>query len=149
VSPRLGFVIGSYVAVAGAIAVGHWIDAKNGDVGLKVRPNMSIFAVIYIFAQAEERLLEPFARLWSGTEATVAQLRANKEIVFWAVATAIAAFACGLLGLRLLESVLDFGDNTPTTAFRFFDLGLTALVIGGGTKPLHDLIDRIQRPKTS
>jgi hypothetical protein len=38
--------------------------------------------------------------------------------------------------MRLLESVLDFGDKGTTTAFRFFDLGLTALVIGGGTKPV-------------
>jgi hypothetical protein len=31
--------------------------------------------------------------------------------------------------------------------FRFMDLALTALVIGSGTKPLHDLIDRVQKPK--
>jgi hypothetical protein len=74
----------------------------------------------------------------------LAVIRANKEVVLWGVATALAALVCGALGIRFLETLVTVDTSA---GFRFMDLTLTALVIGLGTKPLHDLIDRVQKPK--
>jgi hypothetical protein len=76
----------------------------------------------------------------------LAVIRANKEVFLWGLATAIAALVCGALGIRFLETLVTV-EGGSSAGFRLLDLSLTALVIGSGTKPLHDLIDRAQKPK--
>jgi hypothetical protein len=63
--------------------------------------------------------------------------RANRKIVFWAVATAIATFAAAGLKLYFLQAVGI--ARTP----RALDIIATGLIIGAGTKPLHDLVTMI------
>jgi hypothetical protein len=63
--------------------------------------------------------------------------RANRKIVFWAVATAIATVAAAGLKLYFLQTVGI--ARTP----RALDIIATGLIIGAGTKPLHDLVTMI------
>jgi hypothetical protein len=63
--------------------------------------------------------------------------RANRKIIFWAVATAIAILAAAGLKLYFLQTV-GIG-RTP----RALDIIATGLIIGAGTKPLHDLVTMI------
>jgi hypothetical protein len=93
---------------------------------------------------AHEAAAEAAAGTKANADRSLAKVRANKEVVLWGVATAMAALVCGALGLRFLETIVTVDS---TAGFRLMDLILTALVIGSGTKPLHDLIDRIQKPK--
>ncbi len=148
VSPSVVAVAVGYVLAVGGLVVGAILDAQFADVGLRVRPDISIFAGFYIVAQVIERLLEPLSRLWeNATDAVVSRHRADKEVILFGVATLMAALFCGVLGIRFLESILELTEDERTGLFRFTDLAITALVIGAGTKPLHDLIDRVQRPK--
>jgi hypothetical protein len=148
VSPTVAAVAVGYALAVGGLIVGAILDSKFADVGLRVRPDISIFAGFYIIAQVIERLLEPVSRLWeNATDAVVTRHRADKEVVLFGVATLVAALFCGVLGIRFLESILELTEAQRTGLFRFTDLAITALVIGAGTKPLHDLIDRVQRPK--
>jgi len=74
-------------------------------------------------------------------QAAVDQIRKNRTIVMWGAATLMAAIGAGLLHLSLMSAIGFTGLNTGV------DLAITALAVGGGTKPLHDLIARIEKSK--
>ena len=77
------------------------------------------------------------------TEAADAQakadrLREQRTIIFWAIASSCGLGISGGFGFFLLQSV----SLTPVNSF--LDLAITGLIIGAGTKPLHDLITSMQ-----
>jgi hypothetical protein len=63
-------------------------------------------------------------------------------MVAWAAATTLGMFASAQTGIYLLAMLV-----TKSTAPQAVDILATGLVIGGGTKPLHDLITRVQAAK--
>ena len=103
---------------------------------------------------------------WPGRQAAEAQKKAAlaqatfhrsqgaRAVMMWATASVLAMVVCAFLGIFLLRSV-----ETPTSGQdrhhlvgfkpgedpdRLLDLLVTGLVVGAGTKPLHDLISQIQ-----
>lgn len=106
------------------------------------------------------------------TQAQLNRERAERSVLLWGIATALSMLACSLLGVFLLRSVADVTrcdpkadasaspapvpaepelrtprgctDDDPN---RFLDLIVTGLVVGAGTKPLHDLITRFEVKK--
>lgn len=138
---------------------------------------LTIFAVFFVGAQALERLLEPIAlvlglgakekddaaataknvlelaeeptvrnvmpALLAAADAKAANERktAERSILFWGLASGIAALASGAFGFYFLSTV-----GIPVPALWLEILG-TALIIGAGTKPLHDLISLIEKKK--
>lgn len=169
----------AYSLVVGGAVLG-WVLWKAFDpVGFQPAPDISAFAVLYVFAQAIERTLEPLTK-WaggvtsgldkeaavkrrdeaveelSGTEtptdidnalesvaqaqSNVDQVRANLAVVLWGLASLLAMVVCGAFGVLLLEGI---GLDVP----EWFDLAVTGLAIGSGTKPLHDLISNLQKAK--
>jgi hypothetical protein len=78
----------------------------------------------------------------AAAQAVLDQIRANRSLLAWTINSAIAMAACGLLGLRLIGAISD-----PAWPHPYLDVILTGLVIGGGTKPLHDLIANLQAAK--
>jgi hypothetical protein len=70
--------------------------------------------------------------------------RANRKLLWFAVATVIACILSGLLGLGILEAMSTAKLKSSLGAI---DVGLTGIVIGAGTKPIHDLIERVQNSK--
>lgn len=78
-------------------------------------------------------------------QAVLDRLRSNRQIVFFAAATVLAMLLSGVLGLYFLQGVVDVA-NKPSW-LNAFDVLVTGLVIGAGTKPLHDLIKRLERRK--
>ena len=70
--------------------------------------------------------------------------RANRKLLWFAVATAIACVLSGLLGLGILEAM---SSEKLKDYLGAIDVALTGLVIGAGTKPIHDLIERVQKSK--
>lgn len=147
---------------------------ESADVYL-VSSEVSIFAGLFVLALAVERLLEPFSR-WlvpgsvankderdkaeaaaDGAEqdsvARLADAQANVDkdrqravIIHWGVASAVAVLVAGKLNLLLLTAIGAPGSARPSAAL---DLLVTALVVGAGTKPLHDLVSRIEKSKES
>lgn len=91
---------------------------------------------LYIGAQAIERFLE---LLPPGTGSK--QTKANRAVLISALAFVLAVLLCENLGLYLLQAVgaTDVSGN--------LDVVITALAIGGGSKPLHDLIKSIEKVK--
>lgn len=91
-------------------------------------------------------------------EAAVAQTahhrsQSARAVLMWATASVLAMLVCASLGIFLLRSA-EAPSPAKTTASpapspardpnRVLDLLVTGLVVGAGTKPLHDLITQIQ-----
>jgi hypothetical protein len=147
----------------------------------------SVFAPLYIAAQAIERILEPFAAKFDPTteqkaalkrarvslasllalpagdsartadairsaretvetaEATLGRAKARRALLLWGAASFLSLIVCAVLGLGLVETV---AKQPPESEFiRTVDVLLTGLAVGAGTKPLHDLIARIEKAK--
>jgi hypothetical protein len=89
----------------------------------------------------------------AAAQATLDQRRADRAVIFWAAATVLAMAVSAALGLYLLHAVgLPEGSwrGGPFSAQglrRWVDLLVTGLAVGGGTKPLHDLISNLQASK--
>lgn len=175
-APDVPYVIGSLIvvvvlaAVCVALNYYQWDTATNPRPTIALASGLNVFALFYVLAQAEERLLEPISwRLLAkedhvkkrdqklagaendptpanltaaaNAQAELDKRRANRVVVFWAIATGVALFSSGYFGLYFLTTI---GLKGVPHAF---DIVVTSLVIGGGTKPLHDLITRIQQSK--
>ena len=92
-------------------------------------------------------------------EAAVAQTthhryQSARAVLMWATASVLAMLVCAALGIFLLRSVetpspakASAASSAPAPAKdpnRVLDLLVTGLVVGAGTKPLHDLITQVQ-----
>jgi hypothetical protein len=162
-------VIGVSSVVIGLL-VSWGINLAIEPTAFRPAAGISVFALLYIAAQGLERLMEPFASWVGSTEVEVvardqavaralttsteldvaaaataqAELnkkRANRGIALWAVATLLAMLGSAIMGLYLLQIV--GATNVP----RVLEIAVTGLAIGGGTKPLHDLIASVETKK--
>ena len=120
-------------------------------------------------AAAAQRTQEALQAAAAQKDAAVAQKehhhsQANRAVLMWATAAVLAMLACASLGIFLLRSIetpsavngstasasLHSSSAAPSTQSpaknpnRLLDLLVTGLVVGAGTKPLHDLISQIQ-----
>jgi hypothetical protein len=141
----------------------------------RIDSQWSAFAGLFILALGIERALEPFsAKLGpdtkkletardekvvatkSGTtteaektavvqaQSTVVNGRRDTAIVIWGMATAAGFLLCAALSLTLLQAIRADGSGEPPF---WADLLVTGLVIGAGTKPLHDLVSNLEKSK--
>ena len=170
----IGTVAFGFVLVA-AGAVVAWALQRYGTHAnpFKIGNQTSAYAGVVVFAGAVERFLEPFAHWLPGArardeyESAVAALtnghpgvslgavatakarmdraQANRTVLLWALATAVATAAAGASGFYLLHMIAasDWSGSIPL----WVDALVTGLVVGTGTKPLHDLITRTQDRK--
>ena len=121
--------------VALLLALLPWGD----ETGFMPTSDFKLFAGFYIVAQALERLLEVFARVFvPGSSATD---KGDRAMVLGGVSVVAAVIASKALGLYFLAAV---GVDDP---HRGVDAFVTGLLVGGGTKALHDLILRIEKGK--
>lgn len=156
----------SYVVVALSGVIAWLIYTKSDPAPLVVDVEaFSVFAPLYIAAQAIERFLEPFAARWSTTttekltlkrartmkdvaaveaaELALAKAKAKRAIPLWAAASSLGLLVCSMLGLGLIAAV---SATPPSGEFvRTVDVLITGLTVGAGTKPLHDLISRLEK----
>jgi hypothetical protein len=142
---------------------------------LVVSSNWSAFGALFVAALAIERIIEPIssflgpntdtASKQAKTKAAIAKAATTDEarkqsaavqatanlgvarqltaLATWAVATALALVVCGGLKILLLSAIVD--TTRGGTPSRWGDLLVTGLVVGAGTKPLHDLVSTIQK----
>ena len=156
-------------------AIGGWFLFQWWDPApFRPSSDYSIFAGLFVVAAAVERLLEPFtAYVKPDTTQTKKELeqavasahatadpgkpedaankqeqldreRSERAFILWGIATLVSTLLCAGLGLLLLRSVTLQPLQDPN---RFLDLAITGLVVGAGTKPLHDLVSRLEKAK--
>jgi hypothetical protein len=143
--------LGIFVGIAVVIAIvlnaleltGRPFRPPGGSV------NFSVFAGLYAGAQILERAMEfvvpllPVSIPSTGTDAAkVAQVKADRAKWALGVTSVLGVLtSCGF-GLFFLETIgIHAGSNTV-------DSLVTGLLIGAGTKPLHDFISTLQNQNT-
>jgi len=156
------------VGGAGAMGIGQTLNQPAFEVG---NPT-AVFGALFAFAAAVERLLEPITRWMPGRreqawyERTVADMdngvrgampaaaaakaavdraRASRGILMWGVATGLSTILASSGGFYVLRALAE--DPSWGAVPRWVDALVTGLVVGSGTKPLHDLISRAQKQK--
>jgi len=131
------------------------------------------FGLMLVLATAVERLLEPFTQRLPGRHAKAAyeravarlanhdrhtttadvahakarmqRARADRVVVMWGLATAVATVVCAATGFFLLRALEQQSDWDGVS--RLVDALVTGLIVGSGTKPVHDLVTRLQLSK--
>jgi hypothetical protein len=113
--------------------------------------NFALFSGFYVAAQVIERLMElvsPLLPLWglpagfsTDPKVRAVQVKADRAKAALGVATVAGVVASAGLGLYFLTAI---GMHVS----RMVDIAVTGLVIGAGTKPLHDLITNLQNKNT-
>ena len=108
---------------------------------------MANIALFYFIAQVIERLMELidwilsfFIEKKEGQEAIKRQ--SCKMIFMWILASGLAFLFCYFLDLNLMKR-LDLVINP------WLDKVFSAVVIGSGTKPIHDIISLMEKGKKS
>jgi hypothetical protein len=140
----------------------------------RIDSQWSALTGLFILALAIERALEPFSRKLgpdttklkaerdkkpkvlgspaadhekrnaADSQSAVEMSRRLTAVVTWGVATGLAFLLCAQLNITLLQAVRANGSGQPPF---WADLLVTGLVVGAGTKPLHDLVSNIERGK--
>jgi len=162
---------GSLLLVGGGLFAA-WAIWANFEVNtFRATSEGSIFAGIVVVTAAVERVLEPFTRwlpgraaqhrydwalaaMENGAGSTAAaakakadfdQAKADKGILAWGLATGLATVMSASGGFYLLHMI---AENPQWDAIpAWIDSLVTGLIVGSGTKPVHDLISRVQQNK--
>lgn len=162
-----GAVASAFVMVAVGGAIAYAMPATHP---FRITNAMTAYVALLVFAAAVERLLEPFSHWLPGTKARndyeasiaammngwpnaslsmVAQAKAgldraigNRAVLIWGLATAISTVVASASGFYLLRMVN--ADTWNPTVSPWLDALITGLIVGSGTKPLHDVISRVQ-----
>ena len=150
------------VGLAAAAFLIAWRLHGNRSSTYRIDNQWSALTGLFILALAIERALEPFSRkLGPDTtrakeerdapqrKASAAQdqnavemCRRLTGVVTWGAATGLSFLLCAKLNITLMEAVAANGSGQPPF---WADLLVTGLVVGAGTKPLHDLLTNIER----
>ena len=144
-------VLGLGLAVSAYFAA--WSLHGNSSSTYRIDNQWGALAGLFILALAIERALEPFSRKL-GPDPTEAKDKGDLHeievkrrltaVVAWGAATGLAFLLCTKLNITLMQAVRADGSGQPPF---WADLLVTGLVVGAGTKPLHDLVSNIERVK--
>ena len=99
-------------------------------------------------ADTDEEEVEKAAGEKQEADLKLQQVQANRKILLWAVASVLGLAAAVLMNLTLIESIAAVTTSGGAAGwFERLDVVITGLAIGGGTKPLHDLIANLESKK--
>jgi hypothetical protein len=114
-------------------------------ISVPANQGFGLFAAFYVAAQIIERLTEPVTWLLDRWPLTDDTKKPNRTALIHSISVFIAVVISSALGLHFLQAVGigNATDHLPS----WIDSYATALVISGGTKPLHDFISFLQQNK--
>lgn len=179
--PRLWAVLLGLAFVAGGAAGAYALHESYAAATMPPLGAATTLLALVLFALVVERLLEPVTRWLPGrgarnqyeqhvadlanrlpsaslssvaaAKARVAQRRAEKAVLSWGLATALATVLAAAAGFHLLR-VLVTGEAAGDPAAEaagwetvpvWVDALVTGLVVGSASKPVHDLLSRLQQ----
>ena len=162
-------ITGIGLAVLGAVGAFN-IDAFAGHTPFPIGDTTSTFGALFVVSAAVERVLEPFSRFMPGRKeqamyeravadmdngiagathavahykAAVESARSSRGILMWGLATCAATLLSASSGFCLLR-LLSSDPNWNGVSY-WADALITGLIVGSGTKPLHDLLNKVQK----
>lgn len=157
------------LGAAGALA----IDDRYAVATVPIATPAAAIVTLLLFAGVLERALEPFTRWLPGrgarnryeqqladlanrssgvtlssvaaAKARVAQHRAEKAVLTWGLASAVATVLAAAAGIHLLRMLVAADAGAWDVVPVWVDALATGLIVGSGTKPVHDLLTRVQQ----
>jgi hypothetical protein len=151
-------------------------EGISHNVPFQSEANFALFAAFIVVAGAIERFLEPLLVVLPPFEekpksdaseeekATIKEgnekAKADRALLAYSIALVVGVIVSSVFGLYFLETMgvhigeavgdpvkeVVFADNGEKV-LRGLDIFVTALIITGGTKPLHDMITSIEKKK--
>lgn len=86
------------------------------------------------------------AQVVADAQADVDQMRANRTALVFGCTAAIGMVLCGYLEADFLSAVgVSFGSGQPGFVDELLLMAVTGLIVGGGSKALHDTISNISK----
>lgn len=159
----VGSVITAFLFLIIGYLAGMVVHQWNAPLGYRVDSAWQAYAGLFILAAGIERLIQPFSDVLGdapqkrgpATDSGLANgsliftpidvnSKKNTAVVTWGLASGLGCLACAVLGVGLLTAVTSANSSTPAPVL---DVLVSGLVVGAGTKPLHDLITNIQASK--
>jgi hypothetical protein len=149
----------AFVVVAGSfwLACSFYTRAWMSTSTYRVAAGYGALSVVSVLTLAIERLIEPFsvilganATTWKKGKKTsrerseAAAARRTTAVATWGVATGLGLLFAGGGGVLLLRALAADPQVSPPWQL---DLVVTGLVIGSSTKPVHDLISRLEKSR--
>lgn len=170
--PRLWTVSLALLFATGGAVAAFVIDDVYAVPTFPVANEAAAIATLLLFAAVVERLLEPFTRWLPGrrahnryeqqvadlanripqmtlasvadAKARVDQRRGEKAVLAWGLATAVATMLAASAGFHLLRILVIADAPAWEVVPVWVDALATGLIVGTGTKPVHDLLTRMQ-----
>ncbi len=164
------------VALGTLVAYLLWKTDRTGT-PFKIGNQTSAYAGATAFAAAVERFLEPFSHILPGgrkarseyerlvaalanrnpgvsldtiaaAKARMDHTTANRGVLLWGLATGLSTVVASLGGFYFLHMIA--ADNwNPADIPLWVDALATGLIVGTGTKPLHDLLTKLQNARSA
>lgn len=145
----------AYCLLAAGLA--EWSHTQPFQVDLA---NFALFAAFIVVAGAIERFLEPLSAILPPYGQKESD-KADRALITYSIALLVGIAVSSLFGLYFLEAIgLKVGvtegagdaahivlNTNGDKILRGLDIFVTALIITGGTKPLHDMISSIEKRK--
>lgn len=118
-------------------------EGKNHKVALR---NRKVVAAVTGVPDEKNPEADP-AQAAADAQAEVDQIRANRTALVFGCTAAIGMLLCGYLEADFLSTVgVHFGkDGKPGFVDELLALAVTGLIVGGGSKALHDTISSISK----
>ncbi len=104
----------------------------------------TIFATLTILAQAVERIVELISNfsIWGDPSSADPAVRHRRAIFLWCVSSTLGIIIC-------IAFSVDFFSVLPTSDLpawaSWLHMSMSGIIVGSGTKPVHDLIVGIER----
>jgi hypothetical protein len=92
-------------------------------------------------AEAERNPSEATTTAVANKKRNIDQIRANATVLLFGTSSLLAMLLVGYLKADLVKTIGVSGSTV------WFDVAMTGLAVGAGTKPLHDLISNLKEAK--
>ncbi len=104
----------------------------------------TIFALLYILAQAVERVVELISdfNIWGDPNSKDPAIIHRRAISLWVVSTAVGVIVCYSFGVDFFELLK---VSKPGESITFLHGLISGIIVGSGTKPVHDVIASIEK----
>ena len=141
----MGAILATGYLLAGVFL---WTGATT-SLSLRVDSGWEAYAGLVLLAFAVERVVQPFSDLLGDTPdaeeqknaALVKAAKKNTAIVTWAFASALGFIVSTALKAGVMSTIAQAPPN------RWVDIAVTGLILGAGSKPVHDALSQIQSTK--
>ncbi len=103
--------------------------------------NSPVLALLYVLAQAVERIVELLSefKIWGDPDSTDPSIKRHRTIWLWILASAFGIAVCSVFSVNFVQML------TASVRHPYLSVLLSGIIVGSGSKPVHDLITVLEK----